>query len=93
MSSKLAKLEATLALLEKAVGLDPDMEVITQRDDGTWPEPVTDAPVIVERVRFLPEHAVIAAQRRNEAALADEVRARDAVNASPLAQRVRRKAK
>ena len=82
-----------VATLEAAAGFNPSLEIITQRDDGTWPEPVTDAPVIVERVRFLPEHAVIAAQRRNEAALADEVRARDAVNASPLAQRVRRKAK
>lgn len=88
--SRIDKLEATLALLEKAAGFDPQLEVITQRDDGSWPEPQTDAPVIVERVRFVPEHVLVANQRKIEAMLVAEIEARDAVNASPVARRARR---
>lgn len=51
-STKLARLETALAVLEKAAGINPDVEVINQRADGSWPEPQTDAPLIVERVNF-----------------------------------------
>ena len=90
MSSKLLKLEAMVASLEAQAGFNPQIEVITQRDDGSWPEPVTDAATIIERVRFVPEHVLVANQRKIEAMLVAEIEARDAVNASPVARRARR---
>jgi hypothetical protein len=54
VSKKLARLEALVADLETAAGFNPDIEVVRQADDGSWPEPQTDARVVVERVRFKP---------------------------------------
>jgi hypothetical protein len=52
MSAKLAKLEALVADLEKAAGINPDFEVVRQRADGSCPAPQTTAALIVERVNF-----------------------------------------
>jgi hypothetical protein len=50
--TKLAKLENTLVALERLAGITTDHEVIRQNADGTWPEPKTEADLIIERVNF-----------------------------------------
>jgi flagellar biosynthesis/type III secretory pathway chaperone len=92
MSNKLAKLEQMIACLEKAAGLNPDYEVIKQRDDGSWPEPKTTAALIVERVNFKDTPELCELRQRNcELAhkVEDERCALERVSASPLGQRIR----
>lgn len=50
--TKLARLETALAVLEKAAGITVDYEVVRQNPDGSYPEPTTDAPIVVEVQRF-----------------------------------------
>lgn len=72
MSSKLAKLEQLVADLETAAGLNPELEVIRQADDGSWPEPQTDAPLVVERVRFKRDPLVDARRKLDDLAKATQ---------------------
>ena len=92
MSAKLAKLEALVATLEKAAGINPDIEIVRQRRDGTMPEPQTTAALIVERINFKGDPELIEMQRRH-AGLALQVeaerRALNGLNDMPLVQRLR----
>lgn len=45
--SEIERLEEQVAILESAAGLNPDIEVLHQLDDGTYPEPQTTAQTIV----------------------------------------------
>ncbi len=45
--SEVERLEEQVAILESAAGLNPDIEVLHQLDDGTYPEPQTTARTIV----------------------------------------------
>lgn len=49
---KMARLEAMVGTLEKRLGFRPDVEVIAQNGDGSWPELKTTASLVIERVRF-----------------------------------------
>lgn len=84
------RLEEMLADLEATAGLNPTHEVITQRDNGTWPEPTSDAEVVIERVRFAPTHVVVVNKRPNEAALVEEIEADARLNKSRAAIDARR---
>jgi hypothetical protein len=52
LGAKLDRLTAMVEVLEKAAGLNPDFEAIRQGDDGSWPVPETNAPVVAERINF-----------------------------------------
>jgi hypothetical protein len=60
--------------------MNPDLEVIRQNDDGTWPEPQTNAQVIVERVNFRARPAE-ALKRANRKLAADVSVEREAFKA------------
>jgi hypothetical protein len=89
MSAKLDRLTALIESLEKLAGLNPDLEVIMQREDGTWPEPLTNAPIIAERVRFTRSPAQALADRTAQlaAAVDTERQAFERTIASPVARR------
>jgi hypothetical protein len=45
--SEVERLEEQVANLESAAGLNPDIEVLHQLDDGTYPEPQTTAQTVI----------------------------------------------
>lgn len=75
-NTRLARLESALLMLEKAAGLGaPEYETVTQREDGSWPEPQTDAALVVERVRFRGVDPDVKAARLEAARLQQQVEA------------------